>query len=256
MNANQLRVDGLDLSLFDAIKSQSSPGDRRSLLTVQRATAKSLGTFVYLEIGSHLGGSIQPYVLDERCSKVYSIDPRPSQQPDDRSPGFIAYYPDNSSAKMLALLRGIQDGNVGKVECIDKDASEVDVSSIDPAPDILFIDGEHTRSAVLSDWAFCEKVAGAGATILFHDFDIVCPAILDICRDLQRRKKAHIPLKLEDNVFAIFLDSARIHSDPHLASLYQRNKTYLRDLERKARIKRLLPGPMISAIRKLRGIRP
>jgi hypothetical protein len=34
------RVESLSIDLFDAIPSQTSPGDRRSLLAVQRATAR------------------------------------------------------------------------------------------------------------------------------------------------------------------------------------------------------------------------
>ena len=49
-----------------------------------------------------------------------------------------------------------------------------------PAPDIALIDGEHTRAAVLSDYAFCRKVLAPGGTILFDDFPIVYPAVLEI----------------------------------------------------------------------------
>ena len=58
------RVAALDLSLFDAIPSQSSAWDRRSLLACQAAIRQRIGRYVYLEIGSHLGGSLQTHVLD------------------------------------------------------------------------------------------------------------------------------------------------------------------------------------------------
>jgi hypothetical protein len=88
------RIEELSVDLFDGIPSQTSLADRRSLLAVQRATARRHPEYAYLEIGSHLGGSIQPYLLDPRCSAISSIDPRPSEQPDDRSPGFVVRYPE------------------------------------------------------------------------------------------------------------------------------------------------------------------
>jgi hypothetical protein len=42
------RVEALDLSLFNAISSQTSEGDRRSLLAVQRAIARGHNEYVYL----------------------------------------------------------------------------------------------------------------------------------------------------------------------------------------------------------------
>jgi hypothetical protein len=60
------RIEDLDVGLFDAIPSQTSADTRRSLLAVHRATARRHGEIAYLEIGSHLGGSLQPYLLDPR----------------------------------------------------------------------------------------------------------------------------------------------------------------------------------------------
>jgi hypothetical protein len=77
------RIRDLDLSLFDHILTQTSKGDRRALLGVQRAVMRRHGQFAYLEIGPHLGGSIQPYLLNPTCTHIYSIDSRPLLQPDD-----------------------------------------------------------------------------------------------------------------------------------------------------------------------------
>lgn len=64
------RINNLDISLFNQIQSQTSKDDRLSLLAIQRATAKKHGYYSYLEIGSHLGGTIQPYLLDTLCSSI------------------------------------------------------------------------------------------------------------------------------------------------------------------------------------------
>ena len=99
------RVESFDLSLFERIPSQTSPEDKRALLCVQKAIAKNHKSFAYYEIGSHLGGSIQPYLVDPRCTKIYSIDPRPFVGPDDRSEGWLAVYEGNSTQPHAGLAR-------------------------------------------------------------------------------------------------------------------------------------------------------
>ena len=89
------RIRGLDLSLFDAIPS---------LLGVHRAVMNKHGRFAYLEIGSHLGGSIQPYLLNSASLRIYSIDRRPSSQPDERERDCTVSYPENSTELMLHNL--------------------------------------------------------------------------------------------------------------------------------------------------------
>src|SRR5512140_1248307 len=93
---------GLDLKLFEKIHSQTSQNDKRSLLAVQQATREIVPAFTYLEIGSYQGGSLQPYVLDDCCSKVFSIDLRPTVSADDR--GHTQIYQNNTTAQMIANL--------------------------------------------------------------------------------------------------------------------------------------------------------
>jgi hypothetical protein len=83
------RIRDLDLSLFDNIPTQTTKADQRALLGVQRAVMTKHEQFTYLEIGSHLGGSIQPYLVNPTCKHIYSIDPRPLSQPDDREKGYV-----------------------------------------------------------------------------------------------------------------------------------------------------------------------
>jgi len=246
------QIDSLDIAIFKAIPSQTSEGDKKSLLAIHRATARKHQEFNYLEIGSHLGGSIQPYLFDERCKKIYSIDPRPTQQPDDRSPGYVAYYDDNSSERMLALLKEIGHGDITKIVCIDLDASVIDPRRIEDPPEITFIDGEHTKTAALSDFRFCEQVISSSGTIVFHDFGIIYPAIFDACRYLKRKHRKFVPLKLEGEVFAIFLDAETIHQDPYLTSLYKKNRYFLSRLKLKTRLRQIFRRPerTLRAIRK------
>lgn len=254
MNTGSNRVDALDVSMFDAIPSQTGPGDRRSLLAVQRAVARKHGEYAYLEIGSHLGGSLQPHLADDRCKRIYSIDPRPLEMSDDRVGGFIPCYPENSTRRMLDLLRGTGSGNVAKIECFDLDASQVEVKKITSRPRIAFIDGVHTKAAAISDFRFCSKVISNDGVILFHDFYIIHPALREIFTDLGRQLRSYLPVKLEDGVFAIFLDRELPTSDPYLAPLLARHKYFWFAFQLRTWLKNSLPGPMLRLLRYTRSM--
>jgi hypothetical protein len=247
MNTYLQQIDLLDSTIFDAIKSQTSTGERRSLLAIQRVTAKKHTEFSYLEIGSYLGGSIQPYLLDDRCKVIYSIDPRPAQQPDDGA-GRVVHYPANTTENMLNLLASIGHGDIGKIECIESNEADINPALIRNKPEIAFIDGEHTRSAVVSDFNFCEKVISRSGTIIFHDFSIIYPAIADICMDLKQKHRNHVALKLEDSVFAIFFDAERIKGDSYLSWMYKKNRHYLHLYLLGDRLKRMLPNTVFRLI--------
>lgn len=88
------RIAALDTQLFDHIESQTSEDDRKSLLAVHSSVAARTDPFSYLEIGSHLGGTLQVVIADPRCTRVVSIDPRPPWQPDDRPELNGWEYPD------------------------------------------------------------------------------------------------------------------------------------------------------------------
>jgi hypothetical protein len=143
------RLESLDLTLFDVLPTQSTDGDRRSWLAVQRSVRRPAG-YTYLEIGSHLGGSIQQHLIDPWCQKIISIDKRPPSQPDD--PGETFCHERNSTARMLDHLRRIARHELSKVICFDADAKDVAPHAIPRRPDFCFIDGEHTHAAALSDF--------------------------------------------------------------------------------------------------------
>jgi hypothetical protein len=94
------RVAALDTSLFTGIESQTSEPDRQSLLALHAVIGEH-GPFDYLEIGSHLGGSLQALVADPRS--IVSIDTRPLLQPDDR--GDDAAYSEQHRADAGAAFR-------------------------------------------------------------------------------------------------------------------------------------------------------
>src|ERR1044071_5668489 len=141
----------LDLSLFRWIESQTSESDRRALLSIREALCGVIGSYRYLEVGSHLGGSLQPHVVDARCTGIISIDPRPQEQADERWKSNYRYE-GNSTERMLALLSQIPAADTGKIQTFESSASDVSPTSIPTPVDFAFIDGEHTNAAVVRDF--------------------------------------------------------------------------------------------------------
>ncbi len=174
------RVAELDVGLFAYVGSQTSEADRRSLLAVHRALAEREGSFASLEIGSHLGGTLQALIADPRCRRIVSIDPRPPAQPDDR--GQIFAYEGNSTARMRSLLSTVPGADMSKLETIELSTEEIAPGGL-RRPDLCVIDGEHTYAAALRDARFCRAVTQGSGVILFHDREVVEPAIIDFARE-------------------------------------------------------------------------
>src|SRR4029079_6423764 len=101
-NDFETAIANLDLSLFEQIESQSTDSDRASLLACQLAVRELRPKYNYLEIGSYIGGSIQPYLLAVRCERIFSIDKRPHSRPDERGIDYV--YEHNSTERMLQNL--------------------------------------------------------------------------------------------------------------------------------------------------------
>ena len=144
-------INELDLRLFEKIPSQSTDEDKQSLLAIELAVREMCGEYNYLEIGSYLGGSIQPHLLDSKCRRIVSIDKRPLSQPDER--GFDFVYQNNSTARMMETLAKVSE-NREKITTVDGDSKTIDPSEIADKIQLCFIDGEHTDEAVVSDFKF------------------------------------------------------------------------------------------------------
>lgn len=63
MNKIQDVIENIDISVFNCISSQTGPGDRRSILRLQKMV-RSKGDYAYLEIGSFMGGTLQSFYPD------------------------------------------------------------------------------------------------------------------------------------------------------------------------------------------------
>ena len=159
-------IGNLDLKLFEKIESQSDNEDKESLLACQLATRNLKPDYNYLEIGSYLGGSIQPHLLDDKCAKIYSIDKRPLVQPDERGVDYV--YRNNSTARMMNLLEAVAPEKIDKITTIDGDTRSLDSARILDEIQLCFIDGEHTDEAVISDFKFClNKLNKGGGQYFF-----------------------------------------------------------------------------------------
>ena len=171
-----MTADPYDLRAFDHIPSQTFDGDRRSLLGLRELAAAD-GDYAYLEIGSHLGGSLQPFVVDPRCTAIVSIDSRPPSQPDKRlRAGEHYHYEGNTTARMLSLLAEIPGADLRKITTIEVGTEAIDPGSLGVEPALCFIDGEHTDLAVIRDAVFC-AAAAPRSMIAFHDRGVVGRAI-------------------------------------------------------------------------------
>ena len=174
------RVSALDTSLFSHVGSETSENDRRSLLAIHNAVAAETNPFSYLEIGSHLGGTLQALVADPRCVSAISIDPRPTRVPDDR--GQMFEYVDNSTARMLELLGTVPGADLSKLHTVEDSTENIAAGSL-PRPDICFVDGEHTYTAALRDARFCRAANHGAGIIVFHDTFVIASAIRDFIRE-------------------------------------------------------------------------
>jgi methyltransferase family protein len=203
------RVAALDTTLFGAIESQTTEHDRRSLLALHAAVADR-GPFRYLEIGSHLGGSLQALVADPRCMEIVSIDTRPESQPDDR--GEVFHYDANSTERMLRLLGKVPGADLSKILTFEEGTDVLSPSALPGTPALCLIDGEHTKEAALRDARFCLEALGDTGIIAFHDSNVVQPAIDDFVRSLGGR--THAAFQLPDSVAVVQVGAEDLPRSP------------------------------------------
>ncbi len=246
MNEPAGRMPEEDLSVFDRIPSQTSDGDRRCLLAI-RNVFRERGEYVYLEIGSYLGGTLQPHYAEASCRRLYSIDKRPLSQPDERGASYT--YPENSTQTMRDnLVRAFPAMDADRLITFDADAAEVDPGAIGEAPDFCFIDGEHTNAALVSDMRFCLKVIKPDGIIGAHDAGVVSDGILSMKRELTDRGIPFVGLKPGGDVYLFAMGghaqrwenvlSGKLQDE---AAYFKAAAFYRRRLQREASLRRYPP---------------
>jgi len=213
-------ITELDLRLFQTIESQSTDLDKQSLLACELAVREIAPNYNYLEIGSHLGGSIQPHLLDPRCRQIYSIDKRPPSQPDAR--GFDFVYENNSTRRMMELLSKVAE-NTEKITTIDGDTKTISPDSIRDRIQLCFVDGEHTDEAVVTDFNFCLRVLDEGGAIVFHDAQITYNGIAECIRTLEEKNIEFRAYVLPHIVFVVEIGDFPLHKNKAIAERLRDN---------------------------------
>lgn len=200
------RIRSLDISLFAAIQSITSDNDKRTLLLLQDCV-RSSGEYLYLEIGSYLGGTIQPHYVDPLCKLIYSIDIRSEFHPDER--GRPSHYSNNTTERMLRNLSHSYPSIVEtKIKTFDSNICTLDLNEITEEPSFCFIDGEHTNQVVFSDFKFCLQVCHPNAIIAFHDSNLIFKGIKMIKKYLSNNSIQFRGYMLGGSVYAILLNEA------------------------------------------------
>ncbi|MEP6901368.1 MAG: class I SAM-dependent methyltransferase [Actinomycetota bacterium] len=230
MNSFEQSIGNLDLKLFEKISSQSSDNDKQSLLACQLATRELKPVYKYLEIGSYLGGSIQPHLLDDHCARIYSIDKRPLHQPDERGVDYT--YLNNSTARMMENLKRVASDKTEKIITIDGDTRQIKPTAVKDKISLCFIDGEHTDKAVLSDFKFCLNGLDENGAILFHDASITYNGIANCVSHLQKNSIKFRAYSLPDIVFVIEIGDFPLHQNSAILERLTNNyQSYLYSLQ-------------------------
>jgi predicted O-methyltransferase YrrM len=209
------RLESLDTEVFRAIPSETSDEDRRSLLALHLACRASRSKFRWLEIGSHLGGSLQALVRDPACAAIDSIDLRPERLPDERLS--VIEYPDNSTERMRRLLSDLPGSDIRKLRCHEADTGQLDPEAFEH-PDVCFIDGEHTDEACGRDAEFCRRVLRDNGLIAFHDVDVIYQAVAAFVESLRTAGIAYRLAYLPDVIFAIELGESDLLRYPEVVN--------------------------------------
>jgi hypothetical protein len=209
-------IEALDTRIF-AIQ----PGhhaDRTSFLRVQRLMRERNSGYEYLEIGSDIGASLLPHLLDPNCGAMVSIDARPERQPDERGVDF--HYEGNSTARMLdELAKYVSPRRLRQLSTIDADASAIASFDAKIRPNLVLIDGEHTNVAAFSDFMAVWPMIAKDAVITFHDANLIGDALQNIECLLVQRRIRHTMVVLPSCVavfgFGQFAGEVDIALEPH-----------------------------------------
>ncbi|MEO6589927.1 MAG: class I SAM-dependent methyltransferase [Pyrinomonadaceae bacterium] len=252
MNNFENKLETLDISLFEKIHSQTSNDDKRSILACQKAVRELIGSYKFLEIGSYRGGSLQPFVSDEKCEKIISIDKRPKVSPDER--GIDVVYLDNTTEKMLENLRGVFPEGISKIRTIDGDVSDIDPEQVSEKPELCFIDGEHTDEATYRDFQFCHKVMANEGAVLFHDTMIIYNAVSRIIEYLKENKIKFRAYNLPSVMFVIEIGDFPLYKSKAINEMLSNNYVgYLEALKFSDQYRQFANRPLFRFARNLKA---
>jgi len=203
----------LDTAIF-TVESQTANGDRKSLLSIQNVVRNVVPHYVYLEIGSHLGGTLVPHLADPLCRHVLSVDKRPASMLDER--GVMFDYKGNSTQCMLDILNDhVPEAALRKLNTFDADVSDLNTTHIPLKVDFALIDAEHTITAVFRDFLGIKRFLADSFVVAFHDANLLCDGLQNIECFLQHQGIKFRSFFLPNVVYVIIAgDFADIVSQP------------------------------------------
>lgn len=210
-------LEELDPAIFTA-DSLTTINDRKSLLIAQHIVRTAVPEYVYCDVGSYLGGSLVPHLVDPRCRHILSVDKRPvdDELPDVR--GRTYNYGDNSTQKMLDILKDhVPESAFLKLHTHDGDISDLDAGSVPPA-DLALIDAEHTVTAVFRDFLGTRRLLANSFVVAFHDAHILFDGFQNIETFLEYQGVRWQSYFLPDIIFVVatgsFVDAAMHAFEP------------------------------------------
>ena len=224
------------------------------MLALHAAARRSYGSFDYLEIGSHIGGSMQALVADPACHSILSIDPRPKAFADER--GIVSKYPQNSTARMLEHLAKVPGADLKKISTIELGCEQIDPATIIPKPHFCFIDAEHTTVASLKDARFCLQVARPGGCIAFHDANVVFAGIDAFLAELEAKGLPFQAYLLPDAVFVVELSEGTLIKDDRVMQCFMNSwRGYTSGLKTMEWYRAVLNKPLFRLLRNTKFVR-
>ena len=181
------------LKEFFPIESQTSDLDKIVLLQTLDLIRKKNSTYKYLEIGSFLGGSLTPALIDKKCKLVLSIDKRNQILDDERNENWS--YKNVSNNLMVKKINQYKISTL-KLKTYDGDIKELKNKD---SFDLIFIDGIHTDQNCFSDLINSLHFRKNNSVILFHDTSVIFKAIKLSLIFLENKKISYKVIKFKNS---------------------------------------------------------
>jgi len=180
MKKRPTNKNNFEIKKFFPINSQTSFEDKHILLKVKEMISKN--DFNYLEIGSFLGGSLTPFLIDKKCKIVISIDKRNQNLEDERNEK--QSYENVGTNYMINNLKKY-NLDIHKLKTFNGDVENFKTSI---KFDLAFLDGVHTDINTFSDFINVYEMVKKDSIILFHDSSIIFKSINIIDTMLNKKK--------------------------------------------------------------------
>lgn len=193
-----------DLANLFPISSQTSASDKLFLLGSMRLARKTQ-SYAYLEIGSFLGGSLTPFLMDPACKMVLSIDERGRVVLDERE--ISLDYSEITTQSMLDKLNRCGIGTE-KLRTFDKSINAL-TDNYTATFDVAFIDGEHTDEACFRDFLWTLPLMKSDAIVMFHDSTLIYKSLKLIMVYLDKTKVPYTFFKGASEMSALLFGSYR-----------------------------------------------